>query len=259
VSGNRRLARICLAALIGTGILASLPVSARTETSIGSTVAIGSYTAEEAADLGIDTGPTSQETGLPVCDFDPDWGGLAPDESVPDDARDDPASCVADRAHVTYLVGATPPSPGYHHNGYRTNSDIAAGADTTIEIRDPEVDHQGQTSQEEEFVVNRVLTQNSANDDWIEIGYGEHSWEAADYARVYTYVTRGSLDDSWEWFGQYNLPTGGNFVDVRTRNCTISGDDRQCADIWWSNQWQLLTESDCDGGTGINILSNCSP
>ncbi|GIU98109.1 MAG: hypothetical protein KatS3mg013_1912 [Actinomycetota bacterium] len=212
----------------------------------------GTYDYAQATELGIDTGPTPDETGLPVCKYDPDWGGLAPDESVPAEARDEPATCVADRTYVTYMIGASPPHAGYHWNGYRTNNDIAAGADVTIEIRDAQVDHLAHTSDEEEFVVNRTITQNTANDDWLEVGYGEHSWESADHPRVYTYVTRGSADNIWAWYGRYGL-TNGNRLDVRTRNCTISGDDRQCAEVWWSNQWQLLTDdnnADCRGAAG---------
>lgn len=187
-----------------------------------------------------------------MCEYDPDWGGLAPDETVPAEARDDSASCVADRSYVTYMIGVTPPHAGYHWNGYRTNNDIAAGADVTIEIRDAQVDHLAHTSDEEESVVNRTITQNSANNDWLEVGYGEHSWESATYPRVYTYVTRASNPGIWAWYGQYSLTTG-NFLDVRTRNCTISGDDRQCAEVWWSGQWQLLTNdnsADCRGAAG---------
>jgi hypothetical protein len=62
----------------------------------------GIYSYEEAKQMGIDTGPTREETGLPLCDPpDPDWPGLSADE-------DAPGACVADLREAEFGVGLEP-------------------------------------------------------------------------------------------------------------------------------------------------------
>jgi len=100
----------------------------------------------------------------------------------------------------------------------------------------------------EEFVVNRVLTQRSIH--WLEVGWGEHS-DRADDQEVYTFDTE---EGTWQWHTQYNLVTG-YYEAFRTRNCTDGGgDDKQCAEIYWSGTWQLLRYSnpaDCRDLSGM--------
>jgi hypothetical protein len=54
------------------------------------------------------------------------------------------------------------------------------------------------------------------------------------------------------FYSSYSLVVDA-FYAFRTRNCTVSGDDRPCAEIFWSGQWELLDNSnsaDCRGAQG---------
>lgn len=197
----------------------------------------GIYTYGELRSMGYDPDPglTPEEVGLPVCKPDPTWPGLREDSPPAPDA---PTGCVADVTKFEFAVGFPPPHAGYHWNGYRTNARSYAGGKVEIEVRDPSVDHD-LPSGTEEFVANRVLTQTSTTSDWLEVGWAEVSWKDNNQY-VYSYDTE---EGTWGFPGGYNLTTGSYYA-FRTRNCTVNNDDRQCGELFWSGQWQLIRNSD---------------
>ena len=207
----------------------------------------GVYTYEEALALGVDPGlPTPESTGLPICDPPAAHdGGEAPPESIDDDPE-----CVADATLTELGIGLTPPhgstgATGYHWNGYRTNASDFAGGKVTVEVTNPAVDHTSDLDQEE-FVVSRVLSV-ATTGNWLEVGWSEVSYRS-NIREVYTFA---SSDGLWVWHS-YTLDDQ-TFYSFRTRRCTVSGQTSQCAEIYWSGQWQMVdydTPAECRGGAG---------
>jgi hypothetical protein len=213
----------------------------------------GIYTYDEIQKAGIDPQLSSDDTGLPVCEVDTSWKGLGPEsEAVP---AGGPTECVADVTKFLFGYGIGVPTTGYHHNGWRTSNDTYAGGKVEVEVRDTGVDH---FQSIEEFVASRVLSVHGVGPsslEWIEAGWAEHSDRTSNTPEVYTYET-GS--NSWAFAPQYPLAMG-SFYAFRTRNCTISGDDRQCGEIFWAGQWQLLRNSnaaDCRNPSGTAVCGN---
>lgn len=206
----------------------------------------GIYTYDEVVAAGFDQGLRPEDVGLPVCKVDPTWEGLK--EGSPPAPADGPTECVADATKFLYGYGIGIPDTGYHHNGYKTSASNYAGGKIEVEAQNSTVDHNPSIS---EFVVSRVLTVRT-NGEWIEVGTAEHSDRTATFPEVYTFETGTS---TWAFAPGYGL-TIGSYYPFRTRNCTVSGDDRQCAEIYWAGQWQLLRNSnaaDCRTTSGDAI------
>jgi len=77
----------------------------------------GMYSYEEASSLGLDTGPSPTEAGLPLCEVDPTWPGLPKDDEA-QPVLHDPAECVADMRQVEYGVGFPAPHAGPCSSGH---------------------------------------------------------------------------------------------------------------------------------------------
>jgi hypothetical protein len=141
-------------------------MSPRTPTA---TIAPGVYSYDEAVMLGIDVGPTPEELGLPACEPDTAYAGLTEGEVVPLDAE---PACAVDPTTIEFGIGLPVPHSGpggdngaYHFAGYRTTGEYA-GAYAEIEVQNPAVDHVP-LGTDDEFVASRILTQETANSNWL--------------------------------------------------------------------------------------------
>ncbi|MCA1707351.1 MAG: hypothetical protein LC808_30430 [Actinobacteria bacterium] len=219
-----------------------------------SSIAAGEYSYEEAIQLGIPTGPTSDEVGLPYCAPDPEWPGFSSSEeaaAVPMSA----ATCVVDPRTATYGVDLPiphfgPPTPGntngYHWNGFSTNG-LYRGGDIGVEVRNPAVDHVA-LGDEDEFVVARVLPKTSAG-KWLEVGWSEVSW-GPDARRVYTFKT---ATGDWTYYPRTDFPIqDGNYYAFRSHSCP----EDACAEIYWGSTWMLLDTAH-DHSCFKNSQANC--
>jgi hypothetical protein len=197
--------------------------------------------------LGIPVGATPQELGLPTCDTTTRYDGIPAGASVPEDEK---VACAVDPRTVLYGVGLPTPHAGYHWNGFRTQATSFTGGKIEVEVTNPAVDHQDGVGDNDEFVANRVLSQQTSG-DWIEAGWAEVSWQTGQ--RVYTYKT---ATGAWSFYG-YDLSTGSNYA-FRTRHCTLQGAGTQCAEIYWNGGWQLLDSSGAADCTDNNGDARCA-
>lgn len=210
----------------------------------------GEYTYAQLQALGIYTGPTPAEVGLPSCTTaDPDWEGFATAEEAEAAVTDtDAASCMVDPADVTYWLGmpephSGPPPQGYHHAGMETNAKYQGGR-VAVEVGNPAVCHQC-PGPGQQFVVARTFAKILGK--WIEVGWGEISW-LNDNRHVYTFA---SQTDMWRFYFNFHL-THGRYYVFRARDCAAG-----CAEIWWNGVWRLLqkaTDFRCMNQNGTN---NC--
>jgi hypothetical protein len=235
----RALSLLGALAIVGFGPLSG--DAAVNEASSGD-VPAGTYTYDEAVALGLETPPS--DTGLPVCKVDPNWKGFSTPEAAAK-IDDGPATCQADPTQVLVSVGYPAPHSGYHYAGFRTTGDWEGGKIDT-EVSNPSVDH----SVSDQFVVSRVLPVSSSNGNWIEAGWSEVSWRTG--RNVYTYR---SSQGNWVFYPGYNL-NGGSYYPFRSYYCNAGTSGRdECAEIYWSGQWQLL---DYDDHTcRLNGNNNC--
>ncbi len=209
------------------------------------------YTYLEAVALGITDPVNVQDSGLPLCPFDPMWPGFA--SSAEADAvireSDDAPLCLADPVHTVISVGRPVPHPSYHWAGAQTVGKFQSGR-ITVEVGDPSVHH----TDPQEFVVSRVLAKTDFG-HWLEAGWGEASWRT-ETRFVYTYQTE---NNQWNYHTAYPLITG-NYYSFRVRDCSpFPWQPKACADIFWNGNWiQLRTNGmmrclNADGSNNCGI------
>lgn len=109
----------------------------------------------------------------------------------------------------------------------RTNSPYEGGR-ATIEVGNPDVVHDGSSSQ---FVASRVLAKTPIG-NWVEAGWAEVSWQG-DTRYVYSYAHPGDV-----WHFHTDLPlTDGNYYIWRVRD---NGNTSGYGEIYWAGSWVLL-------------------
>ena len=128
-----------------------------------------------------------------------------------------------------------PTSTEYNHNGAQTLNRYN-GAQATVEVTDPDVDHNGTPN---EFVASRIMAKKYRVSQWLEVGWAEVSWKD-NRQYVYTYSDEST---KWQFHERYTLKPGESYT-FRVYACALpGGTPGTCAAILWNGNWELLRTS----------------